>query len=1111
MKITKTLKKYLYITSSLLTMAISGEAVAQINFKSFNNITYYFKPEKQYFSPIFGKTAIESGLIHNLRFYGNITSKIDEANNRNYKDDEGQDALSKLVKELFPSPAGQLTTQSGGDRNFGKYVKSPKIVAHIINFSEKARQLTEKKQSLIVELSSSKSKKAINLEINANGLNKILDETVSLIKNEVLKVHSLNDFKKVNKTLNNILNYISDSIIDENSGKYPKYTTEQIISAFFCEHFDHQKDIIVLLNTLDENLVYKNQLPSDNDLEYLTQKHAQSLLVKNDINVDDLFTLLNFAASNEIIPYKDGTLPISNGNTYKYNRELNTILKNESTFSDCAEVSARHVMNLILYDGNKNKFDLSYISNENQKVFSPYFKNFEDFYEIFQTPFLANAGNIDIRSQWNRVVSDLNDNQNTNQIIYNKNTNELEPGFINFLTVFGKIFNIEYAKFDDDVSIYEDEKWKARKDWLNESFQTLFGTLNPKKNYKLDLNFLKNNDSEISGILPITVKDKETSKNLFSFDFIVDFKKHSEIKNIKILQPSNSERYYDKALTFSTVLKDTQESIWLLSPNFYSFGRLKHSLYTLFYRQLLDNDSRIDFLTTLCNNNNITPYYMDSISYISHVIKNILIDMSWDDNVVVDKISPIVLNFLKIHGLSSEIKKSFITGTKALNISGYDISFFKEFNNLTTLKFLNTNEHNFNLINYTELKALDLGDNKGTKRVILENIPKLERVVLPQNVSEEIVLKNLSNLKNLNVKDRITKRVWVENLPMIESFSIFDIQCEEVIMKDMATLKELKLGNARANHVLIDNLPLFSDIKLDRFLIPKLTFNNLPLFVTLNLHDIEAIKNIALKDLPNLENILLKSNRNLTTLELPSKGKHSIKKIELEDLPSLIISQNAFDTVNETLQEIKITNVQNIDNINLNKSSVEKVTLRNLSNLKSLTLNTTKNLNKIEVAALPIFETLSLDDSSIKEIKGLENLPYFRYLTINYLPNLHELTLKNMPNLLEVILFNLTLTSINFDDLPSLKAILSVGSKSEEVSVRNMKNLKEIFFDEESSFKNIYCQDLSSLESIQLAEPCDDSLPHPTRIIFKGNVGNSKNHSNLLKGLDSNILEIERE
>src|SRR5688572_13873154 len=112
----------------LAALMMSPKAEAGVPITALKNISQYYKKGKESFSLLLGAGALQIGLIGNLRLYGNM-----DTDSQKHINDEGVDALSKLVKILFPSPAGALSPETTRPGNFGKHA-TPKTVAHIFNF-----------------------------------------------------------------------------------------------------------------------------------------------------------------------------------------------------------------------------------------------------------------------------------------------------------------------------------------------------------------------------------------------------------------------------------------------------------------------------------------------------------------------------------------------------------------------------------------------------------------------------------------------------------------------------------------------------------------------------------------------------------------------------------------------------------------------------------------------------------------------------------------------------------------------------------------------------------------------------------------------------------------
>ena len=165
---------------------------------------------------------------------------------------------------------------------------------------------------------------------------------------------SVPNFKK-------ILGLIAKAIEDEirnSASPYPRYTTEQIILAFFCHKFNTKDDIQKLLSCLP-NFV-RDRLTLDSSVWTIK-------------NID--------SASNN---------PSDLDFIYAIQFMIGKIIKwiSVNLFADCAEITIRHFTNIMLYNPIEQKFNVQHLA----QIASPdYGRNLSEFYKQ-QTPDKANDG-----------------------------------------------------------------------------------------------------------------------------------------------------------------------------------------------------------------------------------------------------------------------------------------------------------------------------------------------------------------------------------------------------------------------------------------------------------------------------------------------------------------------------------------------------------------------------------------------------------------------------------------------------------------------------------------------------------------------------------------------
>ena len=405
---------------------------------------------------------LKSGVVENVRFYGNIM-EIETVNSiRRYTSDKG-DAFTELLYMLYPSPAGDLNTNTGftGRDSFAMYGgMSPELVAKLfailndcrnkkIEIPEEFENITLKKEFVRNNLSYVNPKlknalawlkakglltaegfekvKAIEDAINSaeklksnvdsTDIKKLSDkskyinvalkyegnivtyfdgeikklekrndhETIEIIKEltqlnkEGLKNESENidkkkksynvDFIELNKQAKSIENspiskktkflmhFINTmkkaaelEVTDGSS--YPKYFTEHILMSYMCQTLNGSEDVRELYREIAE------QLSQNETNKTSTQKEkkaaiAEKIAAKKE-EIAKLNDMINLAETQELSPYKSATQ--SNRTAYQIDQigEDGNVQIQKDTFSDCADITTRHVINLLTFANEKN-------------------------------------------------------------------------------------------------------------------------------------------------------------------------------------------------------------------------------------------------------------------------------------------------------------------------------------------------------------------------------------------------------------------------------------------------------------------------------------------------------------------------------------------------------------------------------------------------------------------------------------------------------------------------------------------------------------------------------------------------------------------------------------
>lgn len=159
----------------------------------------------------------------------------------------------------------------------------------------------------------------------------------------------------------------------EQGALYPERTTEQIILAFFCYHFNTQEDIWKLLNCMDDSIVDKSKIPEESDI--LKKEDLEAIAAHDVYDLDDIYALVMADMFDRITPYREGSPLLSSGNAYRYDLAQDQLVTDKPTFADCQEITLRHLMNMLFYDPIKRCWDLSAVETHLEKndFTNPYF------------------------------------------------------------------------------------------------------------------------------------------------------------------------------------------------------------------------------------------------------------------------------------------------------------------------------------------------------------------------------------------------------------------------------------------------------------------------------------------------------------------------------------------------------------------------------------------------------------------------------------------------------------------------------------------------------------------------------------------------------------------
>jgi hypothetical protein len=841
-----------------LTLLLSSthHSDAIIPTTAFKGISGFF--EEYHYAPTLGKVALDVGLISNFRFYGPYTQGIKDDGTRDYVKDASEDPLWNLVFQLFPSTGGTFTSETTGSSNIGHYLNDTKTVALLLDYAYQVRK------------NSADEKK-----------------TTKTILDTFMKPD-----KGLKKNIPDILKSIKDSI-DKEGDFYPSYTTEQIILAFLCHKFNTQDDLksfIKALNKINNKIVPDFNSNSLDTLTLFTQNEIEEIKNKEFQGIDDIYNLANADIFTRMTPYKPGSELLSNGNAYPYDRKNNKIMEGKKTFADCTETTLRHLVNMLTYDAKAKQFDLSHLKKHVGEN-NPYFQNMEDFYK-FQTPNHANSGDITIRSLWNTVVSDL---KNDDKLInYKQGTFELRARYINVIQVFKKLFNLQLPDEQKELESLDVAKVAIykQKQWVEAYLSALFNALNPNRSYDISTSKLywDSGEQDIFGELEVKVKNDKNPLFSFIMDLSPGHGKLSQLKDFQEQAIINFSKFTEKARESNTSI----QSLLLLTRQFQS--QAKSVFYRLYPCLMEDNKAWVNALQSL---NEITNQAIKNDSFgsemqqrMEQILGNILSEISWGDQGVIMKISPVIFNLSKVY---SDIPLKYV---KKLYL---DLN-----------KSQATDEQLKKLLSgCSQLEYLWLGNSKNITQLSLKGLKKLKNLALCTSSVKQIDgLSECTSLEEFWLSDHPKlKSVSVEGLKNLNMLSLNNIGVEQIDgLSELTALEELGLSSTNIKQLSITGLKKLEKLNLAHS----------------SIEEIEGLSECAtLKDLnlikTKFKQFSVNGLKNLTTLNIAGSDIQQIDGL------SECTALTNFSSHNTKLKKFSVKWLKNLKEISVNSSEIEEI------------------------------------------------------------------------------------------------------------------------------------------------------------------------------------------
>ena len=174
-----------------------------------------------------------------------------------------------------------------------------------------------------------------------------------------LKLKSIkeNEISKKAKFLMHFINTMKEATKLEvtDGSSYPKYLTEHILMSYMCQTLNNSEDVRELYQKIAEQLSQNETNKKPTPEEEKAAIVAKIAAKKEEIaRLNDIINEVEFQV---LSPYKSATQ--SNGTTFKIGTigEDGNVQIQDDTFADCADIAARHIINLLTF-ANEQNWDL---------------------------------------------------------------------------------------------------------------------------------------------------------------------------------------------------------------------------------------------------------------------------------------------------------------------------------------------------------------------------------------------------------------------------------------------------------------------------------------------------------------------------------------------------------------------------------------------------------------------------------------------------------------------------------------------------------------------------------------------------------------------------------
>ena len=388
----------------------------------------------------------------------------------------------------------------------------------------------------------------------------------------------------------------------------------------------------------------------------------------------------------------------------------------------------------------------------------------------------------------------------------------------------------------------------------------------------------------------------------------------------------------------------------------------------------------------------------------------------------------------KLYRVSLDKAKSI--NKLVLNNNGITTDGITGLNVLTELQYLNLSNNSlasldlYNLKKLVNLEAANQKDSKGNKiltKLILPSSSKLQKLVLNDNILSKISnLNKLTELQYLNLNNNSLTSLNVSALTKLQTLYV-DNQKDS---NNNKTLKTAILPNSNSLITLSVKNNALSELDLSKY---------------------TNLKNLYTRS-STIQKLDLRYNRNLETMDISSQELNdlilrNVKSITSEKLKSIIEGA-------PNLQILTLENNDNLTDISISDSKLQKIYIENQKNLKTVTLSNNPKLYRVSLDKAKSINKLVLNNNGITTdgITGLNVLTELQYLNLSN-NSLVSLDLSNLTNLVTLEVSNQK-NKNNEKVFTSIKLPTNTNNKLQVLDVSN-NNLTSIDLSKNTNLKQV--------------------------------------------------------